>query len=650
MRLLKLVAIPALICISGTAYAVPEITPVFSRYAVSEGYVNLLVRPMSPESLSKGFTTTLRYGANEFTETHSFEITSYLNYAQLIRLKDRISGKAGDNVHYSVTITDTDGSSFVCEGDMRFVNPLEKERGILVEEATGTWCGNCVRGIVGMATLEERYGERFVGAAVHYNDPMQCEYYELLSEAGFASSFPMVAVNRTVGSLDPYYGTAEAGMWSNVSAFEAAIGEAPIAVLDVSAQYSSLMSKVWLSCTSEWSYVEEGHEYGYAFAIVENDVHRDMRGYNQQNSMAGHSNKGVWEWIEKAGSPIPAKDMWYQEVARCVECFDGTPLTETSVAGKKNVFEYELEFPDNVLEGKNQVVEVSLIDKTTGEVVCAAKVPFDEIRRGERLPLFYCGGQWGYLTPGMETFDLDGMEPFAGIPVVKGEGWSVVRPSGDDSSENGNYVMASTSYYRAPGQSDDWMVSAPVELPEKGKNTLSWRSRSSLAEARDGFEVYIAENATSPADFLATGKRIFSTDAENCEWTAHEIGLDDYSGKTVRIAFRNNSRNCEMLYVDDFTVDNDLRNSGIYETIADPGLGSALSITTDGGILKVVDHYDGTVCMELYSLQGQRIVSERGKGTVQVNIGKLDQTGLSGSVVIVRAYNDSQSLTRKIKL
>lgn len=47
---------------------------------------------------------------------------------------------------------------------------------VFVEEMTGTGCGWCPRGIVGMQLMKQKYGDRFVGVAIHrYNastDPM----------------------------------------------------------------------------------------------------------------------------------------------------------------------------------------------------------------------------------------------------------------------------------------------------------------------------------------------------------------------------------------------------------------------------------------------------------------------------------------------
>ena len=49
----------------------------------------------------------------------------------------------------------------------------------LLEEYTGTWCGYCPRGFVGLEHMNELYGNDFVGVSYHNGDPME-----------FTSSFP----------------------------------------------------------------------------------------------------------------------------------------------------------------------------------------------------------------------------------------------------------------------------------------------------------------------------------------------------------------------------------------------------------------------------------------------------------------------------
>ena len=87
---------------------------------------------------------------------------------------------------------------------------LSKElpRAVLVEENTGTGCGWCPRGIVGMAKLQKAFGDKFAGVAIHgYNDtdPMYNRSYDKNLNL---SGAPSCRVNRGK-AIDPYYGTGE---------------------------------------------------------------------------------------------------------------------------------------------------------------------------------------------------------------------------------------------------------------------------------------------------------------------------------------------------------------------------------------------------------------------------------------------------------
>lgn len=87
---------------------------------------------------------------------------------------------------------------------------LSKElpRAVLVEELTGTGCGWCPRGMVGMAKLQKAFGDKFAGVAIHgYNDtdPMYNRSYDKNLNL---SGAPSCRVNRGK-TIDPYYGTGE---------------------------------------------------------------------------------------------------------------------------------------------------------------------------------------------------------------------------------------------------------------------------------------------------------------------------------------------------------------------------------------------------------------------------------------------------------
>ena len=66
---------------------------------------------------------------------------------------------------------------------------------IAVEEATGTWCGWCVRGIVFMDSLAKLYGNDISLIAVHNGDPMTVPAYDTWM-GGRISGYPSVVVDR----------------------------------------------------------------------------------------------------------------------------------------------------------------------------------------------------------------------------------------------------------------------------------------------------------------------------------------------------------------------------------------------------------------------------------------------------------------------
>ena len=80
-------------------------------------------------------------------------------------------------------------------------------RGIAVEEFTGTTCGWCPRGLVGMEMLREAYGDLFVGIGVHQYNSSDAMYIatNAYAKLGFSGA-PSCALQRK-GIIDPYYGS-----------------------------------------------------------------------------------------------------------------------------------------------------------------------------------------------------------------------------------------------------------------------------------------------------------------------------------------------------------------------------------------------------------------------------------------------------------
>ena len=82
---------------------------------------------------------------------------------------------------------------------------VKVQRSVVVEEFTGTGCGWCPRGLVGMDLMHEQFGLNFVGIAIHqYNssDPMYPSRYKYIG----LYIAPCCLIDRSF-ECDPYYGT-----------------------------------------------------------------------------------------------------------------------------------------------------------------------------------------------------------------------------------------------------------------------------------------------------------------------------------------------------------------------------------------------------------------------------------------------------------
>ena len=168
------------------------------------------------------------------------------------------------------------------------------------------------------------------------------------------------------------------------------------------------------------------------------------------------------------------------------------------------------------------------------------------------------------MPDGMTFFDLDGKTPAADMQKLGfavGTPWIVTEPIDED----GNHVAASTSWYKTGATSNDWMITPALTIDDT-RAKLQWRSRASDKDYRDGFKVYCfttgdgGSNLTGadlslPAPFDAmTATQLFAVAKEDHAWQQHEISLADYLGKTVYVAFVNDSKDRTMLYVDDLFV------------------------------------------------------------------------------------------------
>ena len=119
------------------------------------------------------------------------------------------------------------------KGTLRVV-PKMFNRGVVVEEFTGTGCGWCPRGLVGMEKAAAHYPDNFIGIAIHKfnaSDPMFTSDY---ANVGLSSA-PSCVINRNGRAIDPYYGSNK----SILDDMAAAVKDVPMIGVDVNGVWNA---------------------------------------------------------------------------------------------------------------------------------------------------------------------------------------------------------------------------------------------------------------------------------------------------------------------------------------------------------------------------------------------------------------------------
>ena len=156
----------------------------------------------------------------------------------------------------------------------------------LLEEYTGTWCGWCVRGLVGMELCSETFGDNFIGVAYHYGDAMQT--INPNAYPNDVGGFPTAFLERAY-DIDPYYGfgSTSAGILNDLSDCAA---QAVTVDLAINAQWTS-EAKTEISVeVSTYSTVSTTNgRYALEIMLVADDLYGSGSSWNQYNYYSGYT-------------------------------------------------------------------------------------------------------------------------------------------------------------------------------------------------------------------------------------------------------------------------------------------------------------------------------------------------------------------------
>lgn len=226
-------------------------------------------------------------------------------------------------------------------------------RRVVIEEATGEWCGWCPRGLVGLEMMKQRHPHDFIAISVHGGDEFETDdYLPFLSNV---EVFPSCSANRRY-SGDPYEDieqlfTREAMVQNHLSyTLTATIDESGI----IHTHSQMLTDKELVS-----------QHLNLAIVVTEDQV----LGAYQNNSYAGSSvPMGGWESLPSIVYPV-----YYDDVARGIfPDYSGQHfLSGNIIPGTTYVQDIDFRMPASVANPDNTHIIGLLLDATTGFVLNA---------------------------------------------------------------------------------------------------------------------------------------------------------------------------------------------------------------------------------------------------------------------------------------
>lgn len=341
--------------------------PINSSFQLKGMVVNEGINPITSfdvlYSINEGEAVTYHVsGVNitigqSYSFTHTEEITlTELGAYTILTTIDNVNGTIDQNPDNNSLESLVSVVSFI---------PTKK---VLAEEATGTWCGWCTRGICFMDYMADTYPDTWIGVAVHNGDPMVYAPYDAAIPniiPGFMG-YPQVTTDRTPGDDDP--SLLEAG-------YERRINTISPATIDIiNFHWDPETRMVSFDLESEFvALVQE--ELRFGVIITEDSLWGTNSQWNQTNFYAGGA-FGPMCGFESMPQSILASEMHYDHVARRIL---DTPFgTEGSLptpieSGSIHSYSYTIDIPDTWRYEKLSFIGF-IVNTVTGEILNANNV------------------------------------------------------------------------------------------------------------------------------------------------------------------------------------------------------------------------------------------------------------------------------------
>lgn len=218
----------------------------------------------------------------------------------------------------------------------------------VIEEATGTWCGWCVHGIVAMNQLEELYPDSFIGLSIHGDDAYVADSYAPFLQR--IAGYPFAIINRSFSC-----GTKPGEMLTAYNAM-ASMGDAEGVAKIVDAHYTDTQcSAVEVTVETRFAKSHTNEDFRLAFVVVEDSI-RD----HQTNFYAGGANGEMGGFETMSDNPY----VYLRHVARLIDSYDGIPgsVPAKITAGKTYTYTRTITMPKVKMRRRVSLVVLLLRD------------------------------------------------------------------------------------------------------------------------------------------------------------------------------------------------------------------------------------------------------------------------------------------------
>lgn len=285
----------------------------------------------------------------------------------------------------TLNITKVNGNANAAAGKTTnftvYTLPELVERKVVVEEFTGTGCGWCPRGLIGMENLRNTYGDRFVGIGLHqYNSSDAMSIAKSAYASLSFSGAPSCRINRG-DEIDPYYGSV-----SDIREdFAAAMAVPALAKINVSGTIDEELKKV--NAKAQVEALLDNSEYTLEFVVIGDGLKGTGSAWNQSNYYTQYSSSELPDDLAIFASggkygTNPITGWSFNDVALVssyVSSSNKAPKLDVMNAGEQKEAEYTLTMPTKTAlktaVKDAQLYIVALIVDKQKHIVNAAKAP-----------------------------------------------------------------------------------------------------------------------------------------------------------------------------------------------------------------------------------------------------------------------------------